>query len=199
MNGIIRGFFDSGRSIRRIGPSETTTAEKLEDLRRRTQHTREAPASHARVASVATRIPDAEEISLPRVCAKSGLPYLAVYVRKRDGRVTFKQMVLPGTSSGSRYEAKSETLREIEGKYLSFETCPHCQAEGFGSVLCGGCKREVCYGRTDSNKFFRCTDSCKASGYLEPKSRLVNGIVPSSEQNSSRLLRPTSELAIRKW
>jgi hypothetical protein len=121
-----------------------------------------------------------EVVDLPRVCAVHDRPYAARYVAGTDGRFRHAQTikVTEALYLGQYADGINQT-RLVNSGDLGDETCPWCGASGFGSVRCGTCNREICYGKT-VGRHFRCRDSCGGQGTMVSEYRTHEGVRPNS-------------------
>lgn len=126
-----------------------------------------------------------EVVDLPRVCAVHDMPYAARYVRSKHGSFRHAQTIKVTESLYLGQYADNRNTSVVPCEDLAEETCPWCGACGRGAVLCGVCRKEVCYGRTTGN-FFRCRESCKGSGNMVPQARRNEGLVPSCRRDASQ-------------
>jgi hypothetical protein len=117
-------------------------------------------------------------IDLPRICAVHDKPYASRYIRDRNGRFRYAQAIRITERLCDQYEANVNDVRALPQGDCQDETCPWCGAYGFGSILCGLCRTEVCYGRTNG-RHFRCRPSCGEEGTLTPKPKTMRGLTPS--------------------
>ena len=151
---------------------------KVEPRRIQTQQPEPAPAVARAEAPVA-----GEPVDVPRWCSvHDGRVYMARYVRDDNGRFRYAQSIKATETLylGQYAESLNGTLA-VPGADLSEETCPWCGASGFGSIRCGKCGKESCYGRT-TGRFFRCRKSCGGQGTMVPESRAHEGIQPSARR-----------------
>ncbi len=105
-----------------------------------------------------------EVVDLPRVCAIHDKPWAARYIRGRNGHFHHAQTLRVTEALYLSQYGESDRW-EIPVSDVGDETCPWCGASGFGAVRCGGCKHDVCYGRTVSG-YFRCRASCGGEGKI---------------------------------
>ncbi|MGA2902545.1 MAG: hypothetical protein ABSD98_01835 [Candidatus Korobacteraceae bacterium] len=112
-------------------------------------------------------------VDLPRFCAVHGKPYGSRYVWMGDRWRYARPIAVTEAMYQSQY-AESEKC-EVPGDDIGEEKCGLCGATGYGSVLCGSCHREVCYGLTVWN-VFRCC--CGHEGKMQSTARNHTGIVP---------------------
>lgn len=125
-----------------------------------------------------------EVLDLPRVCAIHDKPWSARYIRGRNGHFHYAQTVrVTEALYLSQYAECGNARQDLPVNDLGDETCPWCGASGFGAVRCGGCKRDVCYGRTVSG-YFRCRPSCGHEGKIVRSNYRVAGISPFSGAGS---------------
>ncbi len=116
------------------------------------------------------------EVDLPRVCAVHGRGYISRYVSDAKGRFHYAQSFRFKEHFGDQYE--DSTAATVPNDQLADEACPWCGAVGLGSIKCGTCHMEICYGRTTAAGQFTCRDACTGSGRLAPKNRDMQGYVP---------------------
>jgi hypothetical protein len=119
-----------------------------------------------------------EIVDLPRVCAVHDRPYVARYIADGTGRFRHAQTIRITERLCEQYEANRGDARMVPSGDVGEETCPWCGASGPGSVRCGLCRVEVCYGGS-YGKHFRCRESCGAEGDLVPDDRAMRGVTPS--------------------
>jgi len=117
-------------------------------------------------------------IDLPRICAVHDKPYASRYIRCANGRFRYAQAIRITERLCDQYEANLNDVRVMPREDCQDETCPWCGAYGFGSILCGWCRAEVCYGRTNG-EHFRCRPSCGAESKLLSDNRPMRGLTPS--------------------
>ena len=141
----------------------------------------QTPAFRARPAAQSITTPARPypglPVDLPRKCAVHGKPYAARYVFGDDGRFSLGSMIDVTGALYMRQYAGNQNMVIVPDADLEDETCPLCGASGFGAVLCGACKAEVCYGRTAAG-YFRCHPSCTGHGVIRPVARVARGVVP---------------------
>jgi len=121
-----------------------------------------------------------EVVDLPRICAVHDRPYAARYVAGTDGRFRHAQTI--GVTEAlylGQYADGLNPTRFLNSGDLGDETCPWCGASGFGSVRCGTCNREICFGKT-VGRYFRCRDSCGGQGTMVSEFRAHEGVTPGS-------------------
>jgi hypothetical protein len=116
------------------------------------------------------------EADLPRVCAVHGRGYISRYVSDAKGCFHYAQSFRFKEHLGGQYE--DSNVAKVPNSQLADETCPWCGAVGFGSINCGTCRMEICYGRTTAAGQFTCRDACTGSGRLAPERRDMQGYVP---------------------
>lgn len=119
-----------------------------------------------------------EIVDLPRLCGvHEGRAYAARYVRGSDGRFHHAQTIKVTEALFLGQYADSAQKAVVPGEDITDETCPWCGASGFGSIHCGTCGHEVCYGRT-AGRFFRCRLSCGGKGNMTTDNRAHVGVAP---------------------
>ena len=118
-------------------------------------------------------------VDLPRICAVHDKAYAARYVRQHDGRFRLGCMIGVTEALYLRQYAGNGNAASVPNDDIAEETCPMCGACGHGSVLCGGCKAEVCFGRT-AGRYFRCRPSCRGEGVMQRDRRNGHGVMPVS-------------------
>jgi len=126
-----------------------------------------------------------EIVDLLRICAVHDKPYTARYIAGSDGRFHYSQTVRVTEALYLEQYADSLSKAGLDDCHLAEEFCPWCGGHGLGSVLCGTCHREICYGKT-TGRYFRCRDSCGAQGALVTQSRWHEGVTPSTRQGGYR-------------
>jgi hypothetical protein len=119
-----------------------------------------------------------ELIDLPRICTVHDRPYIARYIRNESGRFRLAQTFRVTESICEQYAAIASDRRTMSGKDCQEESCPWCGAHGFGSIYCYTCRAEVCYGRTDARRYFRCRLSCGNQCQLTASDRTMEGLEP---------------------
>ena len=124
-------------------------------------------------------------LDLPRICAVHDRLYVSRYVQAADGFFHFGQAIRITTKSSDQYGSDIQEAGSVPSPDLEDETCPWCGASGLAAVLCGGCKAEVCFGRTISNTFFHCRESCGHSGRLIKQHRPMHGLRPQLGSRST--------------
>lgn len=125
-------------------------------------------------------------LDLPRVCAVHDRLYVSRYVQAVDGFYHYGQGIRITTKSSDQYGSDAQDPGSLPSTDLEDETCPWCGASGLGAILCGVCKAEVCYGRTISQTFFHCRETCPGSGRLVSASRSTPGLRPQLSSTSNR-------------
>jgi hypothetical protein len=121
-----------------------------------------------------------EVVDLPRMCAVHDKPYTARYVAGGDGCFHYAQTIrVTEALFLEQYADSVGQTRLLQGNELAEEFCPWCGAHGCGSVRCGSCGKEVCYGKT-VGRYFRCRDSCGGQGTMVPEARTHQGVTPGS-------------------
>jgi len=121
-----------------------------------------------------------EVVDLPRVCAVHDKPYAARYVTGADGRFRYAQTIkVTEALYLEQYADSRNETRLVNSADLAEECCPWCGGHGFGSVRCGTCAREICYGKT-TGRYFRCRDSCGGQGTMVTEFRTNEGVRPGS-------------------
>lgn len=123
-------------------------------------------------------------ISLPRVCARHGQPYVAVY-RLDNGLWRFRECRrLEGTGAGV---AQSIEIDNAKLTGMNDERCPWCgtgmkMLDGDESIFCRclRCKQNVCLGASTSDEF-RCCPQCgnatRSFSSLDEKTR-IGSLIP---------------------
>jgi hypothetical protein len=173
----------SGGKLAKPSPDERTrqAKEALRALLRPQGETRGAGTEEHCPAAVA-RLHPGLVVDLPRICALHGCPreqqglYAARYVFDR-GRFRLGSMIAVTEALYMRQYAGNENRVAVPGNELGQETCPLCGASGYGSVRCGSCGLEVCYGRT-SGRYFRCWPGCKGEGVMQARAVVQHGVTP---------------------
>jgi hypothetical protein len=120
---------------------------------------------------------DGDVVDLPRVCAVHDKPYAARYVAGADGQFHYAQTIKVTEALYLEQYADSLPQRQLYGAELAEEFCPWCGGHGRGSVRCGSCGKEICYGKT-AGRYFRCRDSCGGQGTMVAQARTHAGITP---------------------
>ncbi len=118
---------------------------------------------------------DGEIADVPRICSVHKKPYAARYIRGSDGRFRHAQTIRVTEALYLGQYADNAHRAVVTGEDIADETCPWCGASGFGSVRCGECDTEVCYGRT-TGRLFRCC--CGHQGSMVSSSRAHEGVSP---------------------
>lgn len=122
-----------------------------------------------------------EVVDLPRICAVHDKPYAARYITGADGRFHYSQTIRVTEALFLEQYADSPSHAGLHSSELAEEYCPWCGGHGFGSVRCGTCGKEICYGKT-TGRYFRCRDSCPGQGTIVTLSRMNEGLTPSSRR-----------------
>lgn len=117
-------------------------------------------------------------VDLPRICAVHDRPYAARYVIGADGRYRHAQTIKVTEALFLGQYAGNPHKAVVPCEATADETCPWCGASGFGSIRCGVCHCEICYGRT-AGLFFRCRPSCPGQGNMVWISEPHEGVKPS--------------------
>lgn len=160
-----------------LGLSTVSPARKKIDfaLSRIEQHCK--PIEPRKPIEVQRQVTASDVIDLPRVCAVHvGKGFMSRYVRQANGRFAYAGGIKFTPSVQEQYRAYADNTMRLPNHDLDDETCPWCGAEGFGSIWCGNCSREVCYGKT-AKGIFVC--ACGARGNLVTDNRAFQGIRPS--------------------
>jgi hypothetical protein len=123
-------------------------------------------------------------IDLPRICAVHNKPYASRYIRDAKGRFRYAQAIRITDRLCDQYEVNLNDVRVMPREDCQDETCPWCGAYGFGSILCGLCRTEICYGRTNG-RYFRCRPSCGEEGTMEAAKKTMRGLSPSLPNSAS--------------
>jgi hypothetical protein len=170
------------QSLVRVSPSRRAMTEALTRLRQNgglERHNAQPLVSYEPSRA------SGEIIDLPRVCSVHDRPYVARYLRDSNGLFRYAQTIRMTERLCEQYAAHVNERFTLPSGDLHEETCPWCGASGFGSVLCGRCHVEVCYGRTDARKHFHCRESCGAEGVLAFRERVMRGLLPSMRPDSA--------------
>ena len=124
-------------------------------------------------------------VDLPRVCALHDKPYVARYIADEAG-IRFRHTQTIRVTQ-QLYESQYEEggVCFIPACDLGEESCAWCGGHGVGSVLCGKCRKEVCYGKT-VERHFRCRPSCGGEGKIVTDIRPVGGLIPSLGSDGPR-------------
>jgi hypothetical protein len=138
-----------------------------------------SPARGNRAGLPVSALQPGDVVDLARVCAVHDKPYAARYVMGADGRYRRGPMIEVTEALFLRQYAANGVRRVVRPQQILFaeETCIWCGACGVGSVLCGGCWHEVCYGRM-AGRFFRCRSSCGWQGNMIWRARNAEGVTP---------------------
>ncbi len=120
-----------------------------------------------------------EVVDLARICAVHDKPYAARYVAGTDGRFHYAQTIRVTEALYLEQYADSVEVRLLQGSELAEEFCPWCGGHGRGSVRCGSCLKEICYGKS-VGRYFRCRDSCGGHGTMVPEARTHQGVTPGA-------------------
>lgn len=121
-------------------------------------------------------------VDLPRICAVHNKPSAARYISGEDGRFHYSQSIRVTEALYLEQYADSLNHTSLHSSELAEEFCPWCGGHGFGSVRCGRCGKEICYGKT-TGRYFRCRDFCGGQGTMVTQSRMNEGITPSSRRD----------------
>lgn len=117
-------------------------------------------------------------VDVPRRCAvHEDRIYAARYVRGADGRFHHAQTIKVTEALFLAQYADTTRGAVVPGRDMADEICPWCGASGFGSVYCGICRFEICYGRT-TGRYFRCRPSCPNKGNMTMDNRSHEGVTP---------------------
>lgn len=118
-----------------------------------------------RVFPISSPPSSSDVIDLPRICAVHDMPYIARYVRGADDWLHHAQTIqVTRHLYRTQYEAAEGVI--VDAADLDEEACAWCGARGFGSLSCGKCKAEICYGRVTIEGFVRCRDSCGLARWM---------------------------------
>lgn len=121
-----------------------------------------------------------EVVDLPRICALHDKPYAARYIAGDDGRFRYAQTIkVTDALYLEQYADRVGEVRLLQGSELAEEFCPWCGGHGRGSVCCGTCGKEICYGKS-VGRYFRCRDSCGGQGTMVPQARMHAGVTPGT-------------------
>ena len=165
----------NNRSLAHRTLARQTMIDALARLRRTGEHLKKHEQD--RLTRLAPHVPS-EIVDLPRMCAVHDRPYAARYVRASNGRYRYAQSVkVTEAVFLSQYADSLNDVCNVPSNDIGEETCAWCAASGSGSVLCGSCKKEVCYGKT-TGRFFRCRVSCGGEGNMVSGHRRYNGVSP---------------------
>jgi len=104
---------------------------------------------------------DENIVTMARMCAKHGMPYVSLYEKQPNGhyrlkscdKVTGQQI---GEVKGIITDIKTEL---IDDGWFRHEKCAYCGAGNF--ITCNKCGYGVCTARTKNN-WFQCYDVCGA-------------------------------------
>jgi len=119
-----------------------------------------------------------EIVDLPRICAVHDKPYAARYVSGADGRFHYAQTIkVTEALYLEQYADNRGQVWTLQDRELGEEFCPWCGGHGRGSVCCGTCGKEICYGKS-VGRYFRCRDSCGGEGTMVPQGRTHTGVKP---------------------
>lgn len=145
-----------------------------------------APQKPGRPAEIETRRTqralDGEVIDVLRTCAVHDKVYVARYVSDASGRFQYSQTIKVTEALFLGQYADSQVL--FNSFDAAEECCPWCGSSGFGSVRCGKCGKEICFGKTTA-RYFRCRSSCGSQGTLGPPVRRQEaGVTPSLRRGS---------------
>lgn len=117
-------------------------------------------------------------VDVPHICSVREEPYVARYVIGADGRYRYAQTIKVTEALFLGLYAGNPHRAVVPCEATAEETCPWCGASGFGSIRCGVCHCEICYGRT-AGLFFRCRPSCPGQGNMVWISEPHEGVKPS--------------------
>lgn len=159
-------------------PREIDAGNKMDTALARLRRDGDVETRRSQSLSPAPTPRGGEVVDLPRVCAVHDRPYAARYIAGTDGRFRYAQTirVTEALYLGQYADGINQT-RLVNGGDLGDETCPWCGASGFGSVRCGTCGKEICYGKT-TGRYFRCRDSCGGQGTMVSEFRTHEGVTP---------------------
>ena len=125
---------------------------------------------------------DGEVIDVLRTCAVHDKVYVARYVSDASGRFHYSQTIKVTEVLFLGQYADSQVL--FNSFDAAEECCPWCGSSGIGSVLCGQCRKEICFGKTTA-RYFRCCSSCGGQGTFGPPAhRQEAGVTPSLRRGS---------------
>lgn len=168
------------KELVRWQPPESEATRKIDNALARLGNER-ARQTHVRPAERETRRVQkalgGEVIDVLRTCAVHDKVYVARYVSDASGRFQYSQTIKVTEALFLGQYADSEV------RFNSFdaaeECCPWCGSSGIGSIRCGQCRKEICYGKTTA-RYFRCRSSCGGQGPLGPPvHRQEAGVAPS--------------------
>jgi hypothetical protein len=170
----------NGGSLVRVSPAREAMTNALARLRQ--------GGGLARPDEAETRVVAPAEagtiIDLPRICAVHDKPYASRYIRDRNGRFRYAQAIRITERLCDQYDGHLHDVRMLPREDCQDETCPWCGAYGFGSILCGACNAEICYGRSNG-RYFRCRPSCGDEGLMEASQKPMRGLAPSLSASAS--------------
>jgi hypothetical protein len=126
-----------------------------------------------------------EVVDLLRICAVHDKPYMARYVRGAQGCFEYAQTIqVTELLYRGQYADRSNTA-SLGGSELAVEICAWCGASGRGSIRCGTCLAEICYGKVVRN-YFLCRPSCDGKGEMKSTLRKHSGIRPGFGPDGER-------------
>ena len=131
------------------------------------------PEPAAKAAIAKSRMLEAD---LPRICAVHDRGYISRYVSGGKDDFRYTQSFRFAEQLGDQYETRNGVT--VPSRQLAYETCPWCGALGLGSITCGTCSAEICYGRTTASHYFTCRDSCTGAGHTVATDRDMKGFRP---------------------
>jgi hypothetical protein len=117
-------------------------------------------------------------VAMPRMCAKHGRAWTALYEAKGNGHYRLKDCErVTGAKGASGGTAKQIPLDLIDGRWFRREKCPWCGADNL--IHCGMCEAFVCSGRVRGDHF-RCTDACGFGAVMAGSYSSFTGTAQSS-------------------
>jgi len=152
------------------GNKMDTALAKLEQTKQMERWARRSPPALS---------PRAGEVrDVVRICAMRDEPWAARYVAGADGCFYYAQSIkITEALYLEHYADASSDVRLLHSHELGEEFCPWCGGHGRGSVRCGTCGKEICYGKS-VGRYFRCRDSCGGQGTMVPQARTRTGVIP---------------------
>lgn len=113
-----------------------------------------------------------------RRCSIHNKLWGARYIAGADGRFYYSQSIkITEALYLEQYADAGGDVRQLDGDDLAEEFCPWCGGHGRGSVRCGRCGEEICYGKV-VGRYFRCRTSCGGEGTMTPQARTHAGVTP---------------------
>ena len=147
-----------------------------------TKVTQPTPRSHVSTRALASHAGEVRDAI--RRCSINKKLWAARYIAGADGRFYYSQSIkITEALYLEQYADSNSNVQPLQSHELAEEFCAWCGGHGHGSVRCGRCGQEICYGKV-VGRYFRCHEDCGGQGTMVPEARTQASVKPGPAHKS---------------